>query len=141
MVSISRGSQRRNACTDCGANTHITHFEVNDAVESYPLHSSARDYHRHPAGAAGLRVMAMETIMLRRFLTVFVIVLSHAAPARALDPAKHIMQYAHTAWRTQDGAFNSAPWTIVQTPDGYMWIGTSDGVPQFGVGVLKPREP
>ena len=36
-----------------------------------------------------------------------------------------------SAWRMEDGAFNSAPATIVQTPDGYIWIGTADGILQF----------
>lgn len=73
----------------------------------------------------------IEAVMLRRFLLVFVIVWLQAVSAWAADPARHITQYAHTAWRMEDGAFNSAPWTIVQTPDGYMWIGTADGVLQF----------
>ena len=73
----------------------------------------------------------IEAVMLRRFLLVFVIVWLQAASAWAADPARHITQYAHTAWRMEDGAFNSAPFTIVQTPDGYMWIGTADGVLQF----------
>jgi ligand-binding sensor domain-containing protein len=78
----------------------------------------------------------IEAVMLRRFLLVFVIVWLQASSAWAADPARHITQYAHTAWRMQDGAFNSAPWTIVQTPDGYMWIGTADGVLQFRLGPL-----
>jgi len=69
--------------------------------------------------------------MLRRFLSGFVIVCLQAASVWALDPARRIAQYGHTAWRMEDGAFNSAPSTIVQTPDGYMWIGTADGVLQF----------
>ena len=69
--------------------------------------------------------------MLRRFLPVFVIVWLQAAPTWAPDPSRHITQYAHTAWRIEDGTFNSAPWTIVQTPEGYMWVGTADGVLQF----------
>src|SRR5271165_70227 len=69
--------------------------------------------------------------MLRRFLPVFAIVCLQAASAWAVDPARHITQYAHSAWRMEDGSFNSTPSTIVQTPDGYMWIGTADGVMQF----------
>ncbi len=64
-------------------------------------------------------------------LAQFVLVWLHAASAWALDPARHITQYAHTSWRMQDGAFNSAPLTIMQTPDGYMWVGTADGIMQF----------
>ena len=66
--------------------------------------------------------------MLRRLLLVFVIVWLSAAPARAVDPARRITQYAHTAWRMQDGAFESPPNAIVQTPDGYSWIGTESGL-------------
>jgi signal transduction histidine kinase/ligand-binding sensor domain-containing protein len=35
-----------------------------------------------------------------------------------------LSQYIHTAWRVQDGVFNSAPTSIAQTTDGYLWIGT-----------------
>lgn len=71
--------------------------------------------------------------MPRRFRSVAALVLVLLLPksAWAVDPARRLTQYAHTAWRTQDGAFNSVPITIVQTPDGYMWIGTADGIVQF----------
>ena len=70
--------------------------------------------------------------MLRRFfLPAFVLVWLQAASGWALDPARRITQYAHAVWRIEDGAFNSAPLTIVQTPDGYMWVGTADGIMQF----------
>ena len=48
-----------------------------------------------------------------------------------LDPNKHISQYAHSAWRMQDGAFSGAPNVITQTKDGYVWIGTLDGLVRF----------
>lgn len=69
--------------------------------------------------------------MMRRFLPLLMIVWLQVVPARALDPARHVTQYTHTAWRMQDGAFNSTPQTILQTPDGYIWIGTADGILQF----------
>lgn len=46
--------------------------------------------------------------------------------AFATDPDKKITQYAHTAWRTQDGYFSGAPHAITQTADGYIWIGTQN---------------
>src|ERR1700754_2010820 len=70
-------------------------------------------------------------VLMRRQLFVLGLVLLQPASAWAVDPAKRITQYAHTAWRMQDGAFNSTPATIVQTPDGYIWIGTADGIVQF----------
>src|SRR6266850_6956975 len=69
--------------------------------------------------------------MLRRLLFVLLLVLLPPTSALALDPTKRITQYTHTAWRIQDGAINSTPLAIVQTPDGYIWIGTADGVLQF----------
>ena len=70
-------------------------------------------------------------MMVPRLLFVFVLVWLQPTSAWAVDPTRRISQYAHSAWRMQDGAFDSAPRTIVQTPDGYIWIGTSDGVLQF----------
>jgi ligand-binding sensor domain-containing protein len=52
-------------------------------------------------------------------------------PATALDPKARITQYRHTAWRVQEGALESAPNAITQTPDGYIWIGTDSGLVRF----------
>src|SRR6185503_12017181 len=52
-------------------------------------------------------------------------------PAIALEPKTRIAQYRHTAWRVQDGAFESAPNAITQTTDGYIWIGTNSGLVKF----------
>jgi signal transduction histidine kinase/ligand-binding sensor domain-containing protein len=51
--------------------------------------------------------------------------------ATALDPSRQISQYAHTAWRIQDGAFSGAPYAITQTTDGYLWVGTEGGLVRF----------
>lgn len=64
-----------------------------------------------------------------------------AQPLPALDPERHITDYVHTAWRMQDGVFNSAPSTIVQTPDGYMWAGTANGILQFDGVQFAPWMP
>jgi signal transduction histidine kinase/ligand-binding sensor domain-containing protein len=63
-------------------------------------------------------------------------------PANALDPSRQISQYAHTAWRTQDGAFNGSPNVLTQTTDGYLWIGTNLGLIRFdGVHFVSWRPP
>jgi ligand-binding sensor domain-containing protein/signal transduction histidine kinase len=49
----------------------------------------------------------------------------------AVDPSRHISQYAHTAWRGQDRVFSGSPNAISQTTDGYLWIGTQAGLVQF----------
>src|SRR4029453_11696772 len=54
------------------------------------------------------------------------------------DPDKLISQYAHTAWRVQDGFFRGNPQTFAQTQDGYLWIGTDSDVVRFdGVRFLS----
>jgi ligand-binding sensor domain-containing protein len=49
----------------------------------------------------------------------------------AVDPSRHISQYAHTAWRIQDGVFEGIPRHLAQTTDGYLWIGTTSGLVRF----------
>ena len=51
--------------------------------------------------------------------------------AFALDPSRHISQYGHTAWRTQDGYFGGQAVSITQTTDGYIWVGTDAGLFRF----------
>jgi signal transduction histidine kinase/ligand-binding sensor domain-containing protein len=57
--------------------------------------------------------------------------LSAVGTLSALDPTKWISQYAHTAWRMQEGVFSGAPNAIAQTTDGYLWIGTQSGLIRF----------
>ena len=65
--------------------------------------------------------------MLRQLVLVFVLVWVQPTSAWAMDPARRITQHAHTAWRMQDGAFESLPNAIAQTADGYIVIGTIPG--------------
>ena len=62
-------------------------------------------------------------------LAIVTLVLCSTAPA--LAPNRRISQYAHTAWRIQDGFFRGTPQTITQTSDGYLWIGTEAGLVRF----------
>jgi signal transduction histidine kinase/ligand-binding sensor domain-containing protein len=55
----------------------------------------------------------------------------------APDPSPDIIQYAHNAWTFRSGFLNGAVYTIAQTPDGYLWLGTQSGVVRFdGVRAL-----
>ena len=73
----------------------------------------------------------VKPIMPRTVCLPLVLACLYPVSARALDPSKHISQYAHAAWRTQDGFFSGAPNAITQTVDGYVWIGTSTGLVRF----------
>ena len=47
------------------------------------------------------------------------------------DANVRIAQYAHSAWRLQDGVISGEPFAIAQTPDGYVWVGTGNGLLRF----------
>src|ERR1044072_2011973 len=49
----------------------------------------------------------------------------------ALDPALDVSQYAHQAWKIDDGFTNSEITSIAQSPDGYLWLGTELGLYRF----------
>jgi ligand-binding sensor domain-containing protein len=59
------------------------------------------------------------------------ILLACCACSFALDPSLDVSQYAHTAWTIRDGFFKGNIHTIVQTPDGYLWLGTAFGLLRF----------
>ena len=50
---------------------------------------------------------------------------------QALDSTRRISQYAHTAWRLQDGILSGVPTTITQSSDGYLWVGTQGALFRF----------
>jgi len=51
--------------------------------------------------------------------------------AFALDPSLDINQYAHTSWKIRDGFSKGVVYSIAQTPDGYLWLGTESGLLRF----------
>jgi ligand-binding sensor domain-containing protein len=67
----------------------------------------------------------------RSFPIWFLLCFFAVSSAWAVDPTRHISQYAHTAWRIQDGVFSGTPKAISQTADGYLWIGTKSGLVRF----------
>ena len=65
------------------------------------------------------------------YLLCLLLFLFAVSTVSAVNPTRHISQYAHTAWRIQDGVFSGAPNAITQTTDGYIWIGTQAGLLRF----------
>lgn len=62
--------------------------------------------------------------------------------AFALNPELDVGQYAHTSWKIRDGFPKGEISSIVQTPDGYLWLGTELGLFRFdGVRHVQWRPP
>ena len=52
-------------------------------------------------------------------------------PSWALDPHKTLTQYSRHVWGQQDGLPQDTVKSITQTPDGYLWLGTDEGLARF----------
>lgn len=53
------------------------------------------------------------------------------APGYALDPARLITQYGHDVWQIENGLPQNTVTSIAQTQDGYIWVGTHEGLARF----------
>ena len=51
--------------------------------------------------------------------------------AGALNPSTRIAQYGHKVWRIGENGLDSSPKAIAQTTDGYIWVGTTNGLFRF----------
>jgi hypothetical protein len=52
-------------------------------------------------------------------------------PTVALQPTSQITQFGHTAWALGQHGLEGEPLTLAQTADGYIWVGTSNGLYRF----------
>jgi signal transduction histidine kinase/ligand-binding sensor domain-containing protein len=64
-----------------------------------------------------------------KIAVIFLCLALHAA--WALDPHKSLTQYSHKAWTQQDGLPQDTIRSVAQTRDGYLWIGTDEGLARF----------
>ena len=53
------------------------------------------------------------------------------ASLRSLDPRKTIAQYTLDIWQDEQGLPQSVVQAIVQTPEGYLWLGLEEGLVRF----------
>ena len=52
-----------------------------------------------------------------------------------------VSQYAHMSWKVRDGFVKGAIFSIAQTPDGYLWLGTEFGLLRFDGMRAVPWQP
>jgi len=87
------------------------------------------------------KIKAFKNIGCRSVLTCAFVGWGLCVPLFGLNPDRQLSQYAHTAWRVQDALFDGAPFSVVQTADGYLWIGTSSGLLRFDGVQFVPWAP
>lgn len=62
-------------------------------------------------------------------------------PAAAIDPARAFSQYVREKWGPESGFPHGSVYAITQTADGYLWIGSEDGLIRFdGLSFVKMAE-
>ena len=69
-------------------------------------------------------------VAARSMLTLLFVGLLASTPATAIDPTRSLVQMIHRAYSRDDG-LSGAVHAIAQTPDGYLWVGTDDGLYRF----------
>src|SRR5437868_6204063 len=67
--------------------------------------------------------------MRRTYAFLIFLISFHAA--FALDPRKSLTQYSVTEWTQQQGLPQDSISAITQTTDGYLWLGTDEGLARF----------
>ncbi len=77
----------------------------------------------YPAGRAGSA--------LRRGLVLAFCLGLYPSVAFALDPSRTLTQYALDNWSSEDGLPQNTVNVILQTRDGYLWLGTQGGLARF----------
>ncbi len=64
-------------------------------------------------------------------MRLLLLIVALSGPLSGLDPARQLSQYVTRTWGTQDGFPRGCIYSIEQTRDGYLWIGTEQGLIRF----------
>src|SRR5687768_6855534 len=62
---------------------------------------------------------------------VFLLLLAGSGTALALDSQRELSQFSREVWLTENGLPQNTVHSIAQTKDGYVWIGTEEGLARF----------
>ncbi len=74
--------------------------------------------------------MKKRTVFRQTFLT-FLIAIGLESPLPALDPSAAMTDYLRQSWKSEDGLPQNTISTILQTADGFIWVGTPSGLVRF----------
>lgn len=68
---------------------------------------------------------------LRHLRVAAALLLIASTRSPALDPNRSLSEFGHQTWVTENGLPQNTVQAIVQTRDGYLWIGTQEGLARF----------
>ena len=68
---------------------------------------------------------------MKKFVTFFTLLIILSDVSFALNPNRTLKQYGFQLWRASTGLRASVINAILQTPDGYLWLGTDNGLYRF----------
>ena len=74
------------------------------------------------------RLRLIVNVFIIRFLFLFFLL---TLVLMALDPSKKITRYSSKVWDMEKGLPGNSVFAIRQTHNGYLWIGTQDGLVRF----------
>ncbi len=79
-----------------------------------------------------LRRMGGLFVVRSRFaLSILLAALAIPSPVLAINPEKDISQYNHRVWLKKDGLPQNSAISLAQTPDGFVWVGSFEGLARF----------
>src|SRR2546429_3347282 len=64
-------------------------------------------------------------------LHLLLLLLAGSGTSLALDTRRDLSQFGHEVWLTENGLPQNTVHSIAQTRDGYIWIGTEEGLARF----------
>ncbi|MCX6553500.1 MAG: ATP-binding protein [Candidatus Aminicenantes bacterium] len=64
-------------------------------------------------------------------IAVFFVLIAQVIWNWAIDPTKSITQYVHDVWKTEQGLPQNSIEAIIQSRQGYLWLGTQEGIVRF----------
>src|SRR5262245_48826060 len=76
-----------------------------------------------------------------RIVAAIVAWLMSPASSFAATPTLDVSQFGHAAWTAENGFAKGAIYSIAQTPDGYLWLGTEFGLLRFDGVTTTPWPP
>jgi ligand-binding sensor domain-containing protein len=89
---------------------------------------------------AGQRASVIALRYFDRMLEIFLFLALACSYCAAAGSDRTIAQFAHTAWGSKDGAPSSVT-SLAQTPDGYLWLGGTEGLYRFDGVIFEHYQP